>query len=87
MRRLFFLLLLLPAAVQAHVGSPNVFFDGEAGSHPVRVIVRPPEVVPGVAEITVRLNRRTYSPILRQAGIPDTTIPWWGNRTLHFEYH
>lgn len=37
--------------------------------------------------ITVRLNRRTYSPILRQAGIPDTTIPWWGNRTLHFEYH
>jgi hypothetical protein len=36
--------------------------------------------------ITVRLNRRTYSPILRQADIPDTTIPWLGNRTLHFEY-
>jgi len=36
--------------------------------------------------ITVRLNRRTYSPILRPAAIPDTTIPWWGNRTLHFEY-
>ena len=36
--------------------------------------------------ITVHLNRRTYSPILRQAAIPDTTIPWWGNRTLHFEY-
>ena len=37
--------------------------------------------------ITVRLNRRTYSPILRQADIPDTTIPWWNNRTLHFEYN
>ena len=29
--------------------------------------------------ITVRLNRRTYSPVLRQADIPDTTIPWWGD--------
>jgi len=37
--------------------------------------------------ITVRLNRRTYSPILRQADIPDTTIPWWNNHTLHFEYN
>jgi transposase len=37
--------------------------------------------------ITVNLDRRTYSPILRQADLPDTTIPWWGNRTLHFEYH
>lgn len=36
---------------------------------------------------TVHLDRRTYSPILRQADIPDTTIPWWGNRTIHFEYH
>lgn len=36
--------------------------------------------------ITVRLNRRTYSPVLRTANIPDTTIPWWGGRTLHFEY-
>jgi hypothetical protein len=36
--------------------------------------------------ITVRLDRRTYSPVLRSADLPDTTIPWWGNRTLHFEY-
>jgi hypothetical protein len=36
--------------------------------------------------ITVHLGRRTYSPVLRAAAIPDTTIPWWGNRTLHFEY-
>jgi len=36
--------------------------------------------------ITVRLNRRTYSPVLRQADIPDTTVPWWGDRRLHFEY-
>jgi hypothetical protein len=36
--------------------------------------------------ITVRLGRRTYSPVLRQAQLPDTSIPWWGGRTLHFEY-
>jgi DDE family transposase len=36
--------------------------------------------------ITVRLDRRTYSPVLRTADIPDTTVPWWQGRTLHFEH-
>ncbi len=27
-------------------------------------------------QITIRLNRRTYSPILRQADLPDTEVPW-----------
>jgi hypothetical protein len=40
----------------AHIGSPNVFFEGSAGAYPVRVIVRPPEVVPGLAEVIVRVN-------------------------------
>jgi len=36
---------------------------------------------------TIRLNRRAYSPVLRQAGLPTTiTVPWWGGRTLHYEY-
>lgn len=38
----------------AHVGSPDVFFQGRAGPYDVRVVVRPPEVVPGVARVTVR---------------------------------
>jgi hypothetical protein len=50
------LAVLFPAPAQAHVGSPNVFFDGNAGPYPVRVVVRPPAVVPGLAEITVRLR-------------------------------
>ena len=38
-------------------------------------------------QITVRLNRRTYSPVLRQASLPETiTVPWWGGRTLHYQY-
>ncbi len=73
-RLLFLLLLLLPAALHAHVGSPNVFFDGQAGSHPIRVIVRPPDVVPGVAEITVRLKDGqsetvTVQPVYYRTGI------------------
>ncbi len=40
----------------AHVGNPDTVFDGLAGPYPVRVIVRPPEVVPGIAEVIVRVN-------------------------------
>ena len=70
------LLLGLLAAVpsRAHVGSPNVFFDGTAGPYPVRVIVRAPTVVPGLAEITVRIqdgrqvDAVTVQPIQWKAG-------------------
>ena len=37
--------------------------------------------------ITVRIDRRAYSPVLRQASLPaDTTVPWWQGRRLHFEF-
>ena len=38
-------------------------------------------------QVTVRIDRRAYSPILRQATLPpDTTVPWWHGRRLHFEF-
>jgi hypothetical protein len=38
-------------------------------------------------QITVRIDRRAYSPALRQATLPpDTTVPWWHGRRLHFEF-
>ena len=38
-------------------------------------------------QITIRLARRTYSPVLRQASLPETiTVPWWGGRTLRYQY-
>jgi hypothetical protein len=38
-------------------------------------------------QITVRLSRRTCSPVLRQATLPQTiTAPWWQGRTLRSEY-
>ncbi len=36
--------------------------------------------------IVVRLNRRTYSPVLRSADIPEVAVPWWGGRRLRFEF-
>src|ERR1700722_10506924 len=44
------------APVYAHIGNVNVFFDGKAGEYPVQVVIRPPKVVPGVAEISVRVG-------------------------------
>ena len=38
-------------------------------------------------ELVVRLDRRTYSPVLRQADLPPTiTTPWLDGRTLRYEY-
>jgi transposase-like protein len=37
--------------------------------------------------ITVTLNRRTYSPVLRQSDLrADTAIPWWQGRRLRFQF-
>ena len=36
--------------------------------------------------ITVHLDRRAYTPVLRKADLPhDTRVPWWGNRALRYE--
>ena len=48
----------------AHIGSPDVVFDGTAGAYPVRVIVRPPDVVPGLAEVVVRVDASDVQHVL-----------------------
>ena len=37
-------------------------------------------------QIIVRLDRRTYSPVLRQADLPTVTVPWLGNRQLSYQF-
>jgi hypothetical protein len=46
-------LLLVCRPVAAHVGSPGVFLDAQAGPFRLFVTIRPPRVVPGVAEVEV----------------------------------
>ena len=36
--------------------------------------------------LTCKLDKKTYNPVLRQADLPVTEVPWWGGRTLRFDY-
>jgi hypothetical protein len=49
-------LVLVAFATMAHVGSPDTFFVGTAGAYPIRVVVRLPGVIPGRAQVTVRVT-------------------------------
>jgi hypothetical protein len=49
-----FILTLGTSEAFAHVGSPDVFFEGNAGPYRLFVTVRLPQVIPGVAEIEIR---------------------------------
>src|SRR5690349_5785237 len=69
---LTFLLLLMPVIAFGHVGSPNVFFEGHTGPYPVRVIIRPPAALPGIAQVDVRVSDGTVTNILLQAAAWDT---------------
>ena len=54
------------ATAAAHVGTSNAYFEGAAGPYGIRVIVRTPGVIPGLAEASVR--------ILRGAGVERVTV-------------
>lgn len=59
------LLVLIATISSAHVGSPDVFFQGKAGPYDIRVVVRPPEVVPGIARVTVRASSDVHRVVIR----------------------
>ena len=50
----FLLALTFALPLLAHVGSPDVFYEGQAGPYRLLVTIRPPQVIPGVAEVEVR---------------------------------
>ena len=51
-----------------------------------RFLETPGQIITSGTTITVRLERRAYSPVLRKAHLPAaTTVPWWGNRILRYE--
>ena len=52
-----------------------------------RFLDTPGEIITTSDGITVKINRRAYSPVLRHAALPaDTTVPWWDGRRLRFEF-
>src|SRR5262249_45677566 len=52
-----------------------------------RFLETPGQITTTGDTITVRLERRAYSPVLRTASPPqDPPVPWWGGRILRYEY-
>jgi hypothetical protein len=95
LRSIHFVLLLLAqiSGSWAHVGNPFVFYEGTAGPYQVRVSIQPPEVVPGRAQINVRVHNGTPDkvtalPVRWDAGRkgsppPDTAHPVKGETNLY----
>jgi hypothetical protein len=72
------LLLCAGLPLCAHVGSPDVYFEGDAGSYHLFVTVRLPQVIPGVAEIRVRsasADVRTMQFVSMRLSGPGSNLP------------
>jgi hypothetical protein len=51
-----------------------------------RFLETPGQIITSGDTITVRLERRAFSPVLRKATLPAATpVPWWGGRTIRYE--
>ena len=52
-----------------------------------RFLETPGQIITTPDAITVRLERRAFSPVLRSADLPpDTPVPWWGGRSIRYEF-
>src|ERR1700733_5867340 len=49
-------IIMLTSSAVGHVGSPNVYLEGDAGPYHLLVTVNPPAMVPGIAEVQVRVT-------------------------------
>jgi transposase len=83
--------IMLCVLAQALIAALRVRLPGYATVTPDvvqrRFLETPGQITTTDDTITVRLDRRAYSPVLRQADLPaTTTVPWWDNRTLHYEF-
>jgi hypothetical protein len=57
------LILMLSSSAFGHVGSPDVYFEGNAGKYHLLVTVTPPAMVPGVAQVQIRAISGTVTSI------------------------
>ncbi len=74
---MYLLALAFAGLLPAHVGSPDVFFQGKAGPYPLLIAIRPPDAIPGVARIEVR----ALSPDVREIQL--TPTPMTGIAATH----
>jgi hypothetical protein len=75
------MLFALAPPASAHIGSPDVFYDGAAGPYHLSVTVRVPQAIPGVAEVEVRSDADDVTEIatavarLTGAGSKELPVP------------
>jgi hypothetical protein len=75
----FAIVLALPVTCLAHVNSPDVYYDGYAGSYHLLATIQPPAVVPGIAQIQIRSASPDVDKIeivpLKMVGAPGNLAP------------
>lgn len=87
-------LIAFATPARAHIGSSTVVFDENGGAYPARIVVRPPDVIPGRAQIDVRFLdadlagvKVSILPVAAGVGLkgappPDEALPVPGEPTL-----
>jgi hypothetical protein len=63
----------LAALCSAHVGSPDVWFEGNAGPYHIVVYVRLPGVIPGIADVNVQLPDDRPEQVTAMVNLYDAT--------------
>lgn len=71
------LLMLVSPAAWAHLGSKDVYETVDAGAYKLFVTIRPPNVIPGVAAVEVRVSGAAVT------GLHITPIPLTGEASKH----
>ena len=52
-----------------------------------RFLETPGQIITTPDTVTIRLERRAFSPVLRSADLPPATpVPWWGHRPIRYEF-
>ena len=86
--------LAIAIFTMAHVGNSNAYYEGSAGPYGIRVLIRTPGVIPGLAQITVRITSGegvrhvTVRPLRSDAGLEgappaDTAVAVDGDPDLY----
>ena len=82
--------VMLAVLAQALTAATRARLPGYATTTPDtiqrRFLETPGQIITNRDNITVRLERRAISPVLRKAELPaDTHVPWWDGRTIRYE--
>ena len=82
--------VMLAVLAQALTAAIRTRLPGYATATPDTIqrgfLETPGQITKSGDTITVRLERRAFSPVLRKADLPaDTRVPWWGGRTIRYQ--